>query len=67
MESKILRNKARCTNCNTVAESTNRHHLCFCECGKIFVDGGRAYLRRGGELRFMVDETEYEAEQKTPS
>ena len=42
----ILRNMIRCTACNTIAESTYRHHYALCECGKVAADGGKAYLRR---------------------
>lgn len=63
---KIISNKARCRKCNTIAESTNRHHLCFCQCGAIFVDGGTSYLRRGGEIANIEDLSEFaEVSEKT--
>lgn len=56
---KILSNKAKCRICHTIAESTNRHHLCFCACGAIFVDGGTSYLRRGGNFSVLEDLSEF--------
>lgn len=51
----ILSNKAKCKLCNTIVESTTRHHLAMCNCGAIFVDGGTSYLRRGGNLDAIED------------
>lgn len=56
--SNIISNKARCLNCNTIVESEHRHHLAFCPCGKIFVDGGKEYLRRGGEIHLIEEMSE---------
>lgn len=52
---RITKNQARCRHCNTIVESTTRHHLAFCPCGKMFVDGGKEYLRRGGDV-YMIEE-----------
>ena len=43
---KIKANKARCRLCGDTIESTHRHDFRSCKCGEIYVDGGRAYLRR---------------------
>ena len=32
--------------CGDIIESTHGHDFRSCKCGKIYVDGGRAYLRR---------------------
>lgn len=65
---KIVRNMAKCRQCNTVAESTHRHHLSFCQCGSIFVDGGKDYLRRGGKLEDIEEMSEsVEMEIESPS
>lgn len=56
---KITCNKAKCKCCNSIIESTSRHHMCFCTCGAIFVDGGTEYLRRGGHLEHLEDLSEY--------
>lgn len=45
----ISRNAARCRKCSTVIESTYLHDFVMCPCGAIFVDGGIAYLRGGGD------------------
>jgi len=45
----IIRNRTRCKKCNTTIESNDRHDFVACKCGAIFVDGGKDYLRRGGE------------------
>lgn len=58
--SNIISNKARCRNCNTIVESVSRHHLAFCSCGKIFVDGGKEYLRRGGEIHLIEEMSEFQ-------
>lgn len=42
-------NKARCKKCGDVIESKYRHDFQWCKCGAIFVDGGKVYLRRGGD------------------
>lgn len=43
----IIRNMARCKSCGDTIESKHRHDWVSCSCGKIFVDGGKEYLRRG--------------------
>lgn len=58
---KILRNAAECARCGDVVESRHRHDFVGCSCGAIFVDGGLAYLRRGGEsLDLIIDRSECE-------
>lgn len=42
----IVRNAAVCLDCGDEIESTHRHDMRFCSCGKVAVDGGTAYLRR---------------------
>lgn len=44
---KILKNKIRCNYCGDVIESKYTHDFQQCKCGKVFVDGGKDYLRRG--------------------
>jgi hypothetical protein len=44
---KILRNSAKCALCGTEIESKTLHDYQTCECGEIYVDGGRSYLHRG--------------------
>jgi hypothetical protein len=44
----IISNKAQCRSCGEIIESMFRHDFVMCKCGKIAVDGGRAYLKRTG-------------------
>ena len=39
----------RCPTCSDVVWSRHRHDWRACSCGASFVDGGRDYLRYGGE------------------
>ncbi len=43
---RILRNSARCLECDDEIESEHRHDFVRCRCGNLAVDGGREYLRR---------------------
>jgi len=56
----ILRNMAKCRLCGDIIESKHRHDFVRCKCGSIFVDGGKDYLRRGGELNNIIEMTESE-------
>ena len=56
---KIIRNAAQCTQCNTIIESKYRHDFQSCQCGAIFVDGGKEYLRRGGKPEHFMDLSQY--------
>lgn len=46
----IIRNSAKCLKCNTEVESVHRHDFKGCKCGNIYVDGGKEYIRRCGNL-----------------
>jgi len=46
---KIIRNMARCLNCNTVIESTHVHDFKYCKCNSFAVDGGKDYIKRVGD------------------
>lgn len=48
-----MKNRAKCLNCLDVIESKSRHDFVWCKCKKIFVDGGNAYWRAGGDLKFF--------------
>lgn len=56
----IIANKARCDKCGDVIESKHRHDWVQCSCRSLFVDGGLAYLRRGGSLDAYTELSEYE-------
>ena len=58
---KIKHNRASCKACGDVIESTHVHDFRSCKCGKIFVDGGREYIRVGGDLNLIEDLCEYES------
>jgi tRNA(Ile2) C34 agmatinyltransferase TiaS len=57
---RITKNAARCKKCGVTVESKHVHDFRYCPCGAIFVDGGRDYLRRGGDLDAMEEMSEYE-------
>lgn len=50
-----MREALRCTACNTIIFSINRHDFvqCNCEEAPIFIDGGAAYTRAGGDFQKM--------------
>lgn len=56
----IVRNAARCRKCGDVIESKYRRDWVSCSCNAIFVDGGLAYLRRGGWPEDFEDLSEVE-------
>lgn len=62
---KIKRNAVKCRHCGQVVESKTRHDLQVCQCGRVAVDGGKAYLRRLGNAGDYIELAEYE-EQEAP-
>ena len=44
---RIIRNAIQCKHCGEIIESRSVHDVKTCKCGKVFVDGGHEYLRRG--------------------
>ena len=56
---KIVRNAAKCLKCNDEIESVHVYDFKYCKCGSIFVDGGKDYIRRGGDLGSIRELTEY--------
>lgn len=57
---KLLRNRLQCLKCEDIIESKHRHDFKFCKCGACFVDGGLDYIRRGGDITFIKDLSEWE-------
>jgi len=55
---RIIRNAAQCAACQDIIESTHRHDFRTCSCGSIFVDGGKEYLRRGGDFALLIELSE---------
>lgn len=43
----IVRNAVKCLDCSVEIESTHVHDWKQCDCGNVFVDGGKDYIRRG--------------------
>jgi len=54
----IVRNRAKCALCRDIIESTSRHDFVECNCRSIFVDGGKDYLRRGGDRENIIELSE---------
>jgi len=50
----MSRNRIRCELCDEIIESTFCHDFKYCDCGAIFVDGGKAYSRYGGDLENII-------------
>lgn len=48
-------NKVQCLKCKDIIESKHVHDFVYCKCRSIFVDGGREYLRRGGNLDLLIE------------
>lgn len=59
---RVVRNRAQCLECGMILESKHHHDWVHCRCktGGIFVDGGREYLRRGGDLDLIREMAEIE-------
>lgn len=52
---KIKENKIQCRLCKDIIESKSVHDFVMCKCGSVFTDGGKDYLRRGGDLKNIID------------
>ncbi len=52
-----MRNSARCKLCGDEIESKHVHDFVSCKCGEIFVDGGKAYTKRGAKHLDNIIET----------
>lgn len=46
LDQRLIKNAVKCLECNTIAESTHRHHMASCECGAVSADGGLDYEKR---------------------
>ena len=67
MKTKIIRNRAKCLECNDIAESLHRHDFVSCSCGAMFVDGGKDYFRRGAkDLSKIQDLSETQEIEENP-
>lgn len=54
----ILRNSAKCLNCNEEIESKHRHDFTTCKCGNLSVDGGPDYLKRNFRDKYLETSVE---------
>ncbi len=65
---RIKRNAIQCNTCGDILESTHRHDFKRCSCGRVFVDGGKDYLRRGytDSMDDYTELSEYEDEKQPP-
>ena len=57
---KLVRNAAKCLECDEVIESTHRWDFVRCSCENLFVDGGLDYVRRGFRTAKWESLCEYE-------
>lgn len=56
----IKHNKAKCKLCGDIVESMFRHHMNYCSCRNMAVDGGKHYLKRVMcKIDSIEDLTEY--------
>ena len=58
MQYEIISNRVKCHACGDVIESRHRHDFRWCSCGAIAVDGGKAYLKRMGNLNGYIELSE---------
>lgn len=52
---KVIKNSAACALCGEILESKHVHDFQRCLCGAIFIDGGKDYIRWGGEPQNFID------------
>lgn len=63
----VTLNKCQCKKCGDIIESKHRHDFVWCKCGAIAADGGKAYIKRCGEMSDIIElsesyQEEYEAD-----
>lgn len=57
---KLIRNRCQCRKCGDIIESKHTHDFVSCQCGAIFTDGGKDYVRRGyKDKNDIIDLSEY--------
>lgn len=53
-------NRCKCRICGDIIESKYRHDWVACQCGTIYTDGGKDYIRRGyKDINDIIDMSEY--------
>lgn len=62
MNTKIIRNAAKCRLCGDIIESNNSDRIETCQCGEISVSGGFNFIARWASTTWnnIVDLSEYE-------
>ena len=60
MINKIIHNRCKCKLCGDIIESKSVHDFVPCSCGAIYTDGGKEYIRRGGQMDMIEDMDECE-------
>ena len=55
----IVSNQIKCKWCGDTPYSTHRHHMQYCKCEKVAVDGGPEYLRRVFDSTEQFDDDLY--------
>jgi len=53
----IYINAIECSECGQEIRSTNRHHMVYCECGKVAIDGGSWYGKISGGEKGWINRT----------
>lgn len=52
-------NAIQCRKCDDTPRSKNRHHMVYCKCGAVAVDGGSWYCKTTGnflqDINYMVE------------
>lgn len=52
----ILSNQIECLHCGDMPYSAHRHDFKSCKCGKVEVDGGMDYIKRGGNREDYIEQ-----------
>ena len=61
---KLIRNRCQCRKCGDIIESKHTHDFVSCQCGAIFTDGGKDYVRRGyKDKNDIIDLSEYQVKE----
>ena len=55
----ILSNKCQCRLCGDIIESRFKTDLKYCECGSIYIDGGKDCLKRCINLADVIEMSDY--------
>lgn len=59
---RIILNRIQCRKCKDIITSESRNDFKTCCCKSISIDGGNAYIRRGGNKSDWIELSEFEEE-----